>query len=328
MSQMRRMALVSAATVVALALLVRFNQEPDVVVGETVWAYDAGGFSMAIPASWEPTAAEPDPFAGQSAVVLGSEYRRRVGGLILPRYLTVRTLDFGEPPLPIRLHDFAEMVVRARVPDEILGRAAPAAGGVSVLTYRVGDRGDPLSQAGVFFLGRGARAFMVEITSHRRDEALLVEEAWRIADSVEHEHSPLSDLTILMANTFAVPFSQINVAWRATPESGGGLFFNAPLSMVMDVIDPEACRAAAISVWGRSLQDANARGLVSTSPFLEMTASCRTSTATIRLEQGLLSLRQVDANGEMIFEHRVPTRLLFTTVGGTPFTVLRTRVGG
>jgi len=309
-------------------LLAQLEQQADVIADETVWTYDDGGFSMAIPASWEPSAAKADPFAGQSAVVIGSEYRRRVGGVLQPRYITVRTLDFGESPAAMQLRDFAEFVARARVPDEVLGRAAPAAAGVSVLTYRTTDRGDPISQAGVFFFSRGGHAFMVELTSHRRDEGLLTEEAWRIADSVEHEHSPLSDLTILLANTFAVPFSQLDVAWRATPESGGGLYFNAPLSTVADVVDPKMCRAAAISVWGRSLRDANERGLISTSPFLEMTASCRTSTATFRLERGLLSLRQVDAEGEVIFEQRVPTRLLFTTVGGIGVNVVRTRAGG
>ncbi len=298
----KRVALASAAVVFALALVMQEEEQPS--AEDSTWAYQDGGFTVAIPASWEESAAEAEPSSPEPPSVLaGSEHRRKIGGLLRPRYLSTRTLDLGVVPMGMRIREFADLVTRARAPHETLGRAAPAAAGVYIVTSRSLERGNPISQAGIFFRGLEGHAFMIEVTSHRSDEAILIEEAWRIADSVQHDVEALTDLAIPLSESFAVPFGFIQLTPRIVPDSAGTIVLDVPAHLVADVASMDACRNAAITFWARGLQEATSQGLVFSRP-IEMRVSCQTSSVLLRFDpaESRMMIRQVDAAGSVRLE--------------------------
>jgi hypothetical protein len=152
---------------------------------------------------------------------------------------------------------------------------------------------------------------MIELTSHRKDEALLIEEAWRIADSVEHDDEALADLAIPLSESFArfaMPFGGAPFPiLRAVTDSAGTTVLELPAFRMANVSSLEDCRGYAITTWAVTLQQAATQGMTFSRP-IEMRIACPTSSVTLRFdrEEERMTIRQVDASGGVSFEEQVP----------------------
>ena len=108
----------------------------------------------------------------------------------------------------------------------------------------------------------------------------------------------LTDLAISLSESFAIPFSSVDLASRMVPDSTGTIVLDVPLAFMADVASLDQCRAAAITLWARALQTATSQGSAFSRP-IELRASCQTSSVLLRFDpaEGRMMIRQVDARG-------------------------------
>ncbi|MGE0158548.1 MAG: hypothetical protein AB7T31_03995 [Gemmatimonadales bacterium] len=199
-------------------------------------------------------------------------------------------------------------------------RPALAGEGTYVTAYRSPSSTDDASNAAVFFRGRDGHGFMLEITGHREDETLLVDEAFAIARSVQHEQLVLGDLAILLAQSFFVPSGAMEraramevdadmpgrVVPAVRPREFEPLVVNANLFLDTGTATASVneCRARAVLLWSRQLT----RFTGAARP-VEFRVACQTSKVVIGLRTPglgpILDLRQFDNDGRVIFEQSV-----------------------
>jgi hypothetical protein len=299
------------------------------------WADTTGGFEVVFPAEWVATHETGDETRPARA---GSTHRRAAGGTVLRRHLTARAYDLGVIPPGITTKGLATIASGIRAPGETIVRPALARQGVYVTAYRSAVRGDGGSNAAVFFRGRDGHGFMLEITGHRDDETLVIDEAFAIADSLRHEQTVLNDLAILLAQSFAVPPEALEQAramevnYDVTPLAvapfppptqtrrvqpivvNANLFLDTGTGSARD----DECRARAVLLYSHGLPPLPG---VLLRP-VEFRMTCQTSTVVIEFDLRApprLALRQFDRAGDLIYEESVqPDFFLFTgsRIGG------------
>jgi hypothetical protein len=187
----------------------------------------------------------------------------------------------------------------------------------------------------VFFRGRDGHGFLLEITGHRDDEALLVSEAFAIANSLRQEQLVLNDLAIRLAQSFSVPPRALEAAramevdYRLSTLAVGPLPSPAQQRRMVDPIVVNANLFLDTATGGASDDECRARAVLLFSEGLpslpevflgpvEFRMTCQTSTVAIGPDrQGpALLLRQFDRAGEVIYEESVQMDLVFTVMRG------------
>jgi hypothetical protein len=316
--RVKHLALASLVLVVALVVdAQRRGGGPGVEPTIVTWADSTGGFEVVFPAEWVATDADRDE---PRPAVAGSTHRRPAGGTLLKRHLTARAYDLGEIPPGITTKNLAFLASGIRAPGETIVRPALAGEGTYVTAYRSPGGADDASNAAVFFRGRDGHGFMLEITGHREDETLLVDEAFAIARSLRHEQTVLNDLAILLAQSFFVPSGAMERARAMEVDAGmprrvvpatrprelEPFVVNANLFLDTGTASAsvDECRARAVLLWSRQLT----RFTGGARP-VEFRVACQTSNVVIGLRTPglgpILDLRQFDNDGRVIFEQSV-----------------------
>jgi hypothetical protein len=325
----KQIALVSVLLFFALVLGVPRGADRDFEPAAVTWADTTGGFEVVFPADW--VATEPARDERRPAMT-GSAHRRPAGGTLLRRHLTARVFDLGVIPPGITTRNLAALASGIRAPGETIVRPALARQGVYVAAYRSAGSANDGSSAVIFFRGRDGHGFMLEITGHREDETLLVDEAFSIADSLRHDQLVLSDMAIRLAQSFLVPpealeqarAMQVDVGMTRsvvgplpTPTQSRRLGLQRPVVNANLFLDTgtgsardDECRARAVLLFSEGLP---ALPEIFLRP-VELRVTCQTSTVSIGVDlltapAPHLLLRQLDLAGRLIYEESVRAEL-------------------
>jgi len=323
----KHLALVGLLLLAGLVFDAQRRADRDFEPTAVTWADTTAGVEVVFPADWVATdeaGDEPRP------AMAGSAHRRPVGGTLLRRYLTARAYDLGVIPPGITTRNLALLASGIRAPGETIVRPERAGRGAYVTLYRSPVRAEDGSNAAVFFRGRDGHGFMLEITGHRDDETLLVNEAFAIANSLRHEQLVLSDMAILLAQSFAVPpraleqARAMEVDYRMTALAVGPLLPSTQTRQVQPIVvnanlfldtatggaSDDECRARAVLLFSQGLP---ALPEVFLRP-VEFRMTCQTSTVAIEfdLRATALVLRQFNRAGELIYEESAQPESLFT----------------
>jgi hypothetical protein len=293
----------AGVAVAALGVLMLRDRDQPSDVPPAEWRHDEGGFAVAFPAPWE-SASEDDVVAAlpMGAPVVGSAYRRPTGGFLTQRFVTAEAYFLGET-MSTR-GTVTSLVNWVEGPVVILDRAQGAGSGVRITSYRFERRGEELTQAAIVLRGIDRFGYMIGVTGRREDEAIVLEEARRIAEAIRHDIPPLTDGEIRTAQLWDIPMDVVesirSMTLRTveTRDSAKWSFRSFELSEAESF---EECRAAAIFL-------ANREGLpvfrLGSGDIFETLVTCPSSHVSIRVPTTNVrsTLRQFDRDGALIFE--------------------------
>jgi hypothetical protein len=288
-----------AACLLVVGVLTLRDRPSD--VPPAAWRYAEGGFTIDLQAPWE-SARDDDVVAPLpvGAPVRGSAYRLASGGMLFPRFVTVQTYFLGEIGL-VRdvVKSIGNWVRGPVVPLEVLR----AHSGVLIPSYRFEDRDEELTQAAIVFRGRGGLAYAVAVTGRRRDEAVVLVEARRVAEAIRYDRPPVTDGEVAMAWLFDLPMDALAATRSMTfrnvelRDSAGEVFASMDLSEAESL---EECRAGALvlidSFWLPAL------GAVREFDAL---VTCPSSRIAMRVGTRAMEpsmVRQLDRTGTVVFE--------------------------
>jgi hypothetical protein len=293
---------VGVAVAVLGVVVLRVRDRPsDVPPAE--WRHDEGGFAVAFPTPWE-SASEDDVIAALpiGAPVEGSAYRRPTDGLLVRRFVSAEAYFLGETTSTRGA--VTSLVNWVEGPVVILERARAASPSVRITSYRFVRRGVELTQAAILFRGIDRFGYMIGVTGRREDEAVVLEEARRIADVIRHEGPVLSDGDLVTAQLFDIPLEALEATRSMTlrtverRDSARWSFRSMELNEAESV---EECRAGAIV-----LANLGAPRLPLLEPIsvFETLVTCPSSRVSMRVSMANVrpTLRQFDQDGALIFE--------------------------
>ena len=155
------------------------------------WTYQ--GVAVTYPAGWK--SADPSgakQYSPSAATrIPGSFFTRRAAGVLRARNLSASVYSMGPLGPGAELWQIADRLGnRTEASYEVVDRYAFAADGPFMLAYRFQNSGDPVTQAVILFAGPQRMVFMLEVTGHRDDEALLLGEARQLTHSIRVGSDP------------------------------------------------------------------------------------------------------------------------------------------